>query len=225
MIVETTLPFSDDFLDEYLNNIKNYVFYIDIDNSKIKGKNLLNYIYNSEMICDLKVDYNDNLVELLLKYITSNKIIHIPVLTDIWNKIILCSINKEKIHEETKDFQTFIIKFQENHIEIINELIEILFSLKCKLYNNLGYNAFTGEYKGYSTFNNVGINIIALKESPYFWRIFSDDNFNNIPLYNYTEFDKMIFNGATISYVFFNSFTPFGVYKYLIGKDSCLCKK
>ena len=44
MIVETTLPFSDDFLDEYLNNIKNYVFYIDVDNSKIKGKNLLNYI-------------------------------------------------------------------------------------------------------------------------------------------------------------------------------------
>ena len=28
------------------------------------------------------------------------------------------------LHEETKDFQTFIIKFQENYIEIINELIE-----------------------------------------------------------------------------------------------------
>ena len=44
--IVTTLPLTDEQLDEYFDDIDQYYFGIDIDNSELEAKNILNYIYN-----------------------------------------------------------------------------------------------------------------------------------------------------------------------------------
>ena len=48
-VVEISLPFTEDQLDEYFNNIENYYFIIDFNNSDLSANQMINYIYNSNM--------------------------------------------------------------------------------------------------------------------------------------------------------------------------------
>ena len=209
-IIKTSLPLTDEQLDKYFDNIDDYLFSIDVDKSSIKGETLLNYIYNSTMQCELCLhEYNEKLEELLVAFISTNKLIDIPVLEDM-----LCSLVEYSIDTESNtdaQFCEFANSFILKHSELIDELANILYSLNryliCKINSK--------EEDFYKLDDNkiihTGNNIVSLKNSPTFWHLLINKNFQDRKAYNYSDFNELKYDGKKIFYYFLNDCNPFGI--------------
>lgn len=205
-IVKISIPLSEENLDKYLENIKDYYFIIDVQNSKYKNKQLLNYIYNCEMDCDLEIiDYNDEIESLLLDYIKDNKLNSIPKLNFLWIEILAYVL---KIDIQI-DYMDFIEKFVKNNNFIIKELLSILKSLKLHLFQLFFDETGTIENKEIKDNNFVGNNFVSLRNSSAFWIILEKLDKVDIEVFNYNFFNDYSFEGYKISYYFENNFNPF----------------
>ena len=59
MHVNVSLPFTNDELEKYFDDIESYFFHIDLDRSKYTGHKLLTYIYNSGMRANIQDTQNN----------------------------------------------------------------------------------------------------------------------------------------------------------------------
>ena len=88
-VIEIKIPFTEEELDKYFDAIEDYIFIVNVDESEYQGKALLNYIYNTSMQCDMKIkDYNENISNLLIEYIQTDKLLSIPALNILWIDIL-----------------------------------------------------------------------------------------------------------------------------------------
>lgn len=208
-IIATTIPLSENQLDEYFDSIEDFYFEIDLDKSEYEGKTFINYLYNAGMNCDVKINtYGEKLAELLKEYITTNKLISIPSLNKIWIDII-CSYSS-KIKFENVEYNNFITKFINDQKELIDELITILFSLKIFLIAEAVEEHIVGEK---SSSKNIQNNFISLRNDNDFWIMLEKIDTLNPKYYEYEEFKKPIYDGYEIAYYFFNDFNPISFLK------------
>ena len=127
--INTTIPLSEEELDKYFDNIENYFFNIDYQNINLKSEFIINYIYNSEMNCNItNLLFDKKLEKLLLEYITTDKLLSIDSINNLWIKILYYKIGKLQL--ENLSEKNFIEDFIKNHYNLIQELLSILYCLK-----------------------------------------------------------------------------------------------
>lgn len=219
--VLTALPFTEEQLDKYLDDMDKHSFYIEFSDCKLKGNKLLNYIYNSGMECDLHLtDFTSNDLEGFVKdYICTDKIVNIPAVNDIWCDILLYRIEKE-IFDTNKEEKEFIERFYEDHGDLIDELFDILFSLKAHLIAAI-VNDDDGMIEGKESrsMNEVGLNFVTLRNSGAFWNVLTRIDSLGLPVYNYKDFQEFSYDGRKIRHNFLDEFGPFSILSIYI-KDS-----
>lgn len=205
--INTTIPFTDEQLDKYFDDIEAYYFLIDLDNSEYRGKQLLTYIYNSGMNASIVSDkFSDRLEEILVEYITTTKIVNIQSLNDIWIDILLY-LNEHK-NFENNDYNKFIKNFITKHDNLVKELNAVLRSLKYFLITSIILDE-NEEISSTTQFLSVKHNIVSLRNGIDFWRYLDiiEPDENNV----YKEFIDNSFDGKKIAYFFFMEFNPFGI--------------
>ena len=205
--INTTIPFTDEQLEKYFDDIEAYYFLIDLDNSEYHGKQLLTYIYNSGMNASIVSDkFSDRLEEILVEYITTTKIINVQSLNDIWIDILLY-LNEHKSFENN-DYNKFIKNFITKHDDLVKELNVVLRSLKYFLLTSIMLDE-NEEISSTTQFLSVKHNIVSLRNSIDFWRYLDiiEPDENNV----YKEFVDDSFDGKKIAYFFFMEFNQFGI--------------
>jgi len=209
-VIEINIPFTEEELDTYFDKIEEYVFVVNVDKSEYQGKALLNYVYNTNMQCDFKIEnYNKAIEDLLIEYIQTDKLLSIPALNELWINIVRNRID-DFLPEKDEQYNRFIVTFKNNHIDLINELACILSSLKIFLMNVLIEAKIEAEDK---EIENIGNNMISLRENPYFWKLLSDVEKLNFPYYHYPHFESNSYDGYKISYYFYSEFSPLSIIK------------
>lgn len=212
--IETSIPFEDELLENYLNSEDDKSFYIiDFTNSEYKGSRFLNYIYNLNLK-NFIVNFeklNDNLSEVLVEYIKTNKILSIDIFNRIWVDIVRKHLFNRKC--QNPEYDTFLDNFIKNNKDLVNELSTILYSLKVFLLENMFTDNFdVNEYlKDSESFNNIGINIVSLREAPDFWDLFYELDNANLKEKKYKNFYNNSFEGYNIDKFFLKEFNPLGL--------------
>lgn len=210
--IYTTIPLTEEELDKYFDNIENYIFIIDFKKIKLNEESILNYIYNSRMKCTFEnIEFNEKLENILINYISTNKIISIDILNNIWIKILYFKINN-KIDTKDNNEKEFIEKFTLKYSEYINELLSVLYCLKIFLINVIIRDKINAQEK---TFNNIKNNFISLRNNDEFWLLLSSLDSLELEYYNYKNFDEPSFDGYKIAHYFYDEFTPLCLLKIL----------
>lgn len=212
-VIRTPLPLNEEQLDEYFNNMDNYFFGIEVDDTTLAAEQTINYIYNSNMDCDLNLhQYDQKLEDLLLAYIKTNKLVDIPVLNTIWVEIVRCYIDTTYSNNiGDKDFVDFIRKIIIDHKDIVEELTDVLYNLKFFLFGikifqeDKDKNLETVEYK------LIGNNFISLRKAIYFYNIFVEFDKIKRNLKNYSNFTNFSYEGYNIHHYFYDEFSPFSL--------------
>lgn len=209
--INTTIPLSEEELDKYFDNIENYFFNIDYQNINLKSEFIINYIYNSEMNCNItNLLFDKKLEKLLLEYITTDKLLSIDSINNLWIKILYYKIGKLQLENLLE--KNFIEDFIKNHDDLIQELLSILYCLKVFLVNVV----FKEEIKAPNkTFSYIGNNFISLRNDDNFWTLLSDVDELNLKYYNYKNFDEPIFDGFKIAHFFYDEFTPLSILRII----------
>lgn len=207
--IQVSLPFSDEELDKYFDNIESYYFLIDLKNSSYKNSKILTYIYNSGMNCDILLDNFDcDLEELALEYVKTDKLMNLSSLNELWVTILIASINKSYFQTKNEEYKKFISDFISTHQDIINEILLMFTSLKSMLIKTL-LNDIDGdnEKKITKKFTQIGRNVISLRNSINFWNVFALLEYKE-DYENYEEFHDNSFEGKKIAFFFINEFNP-----------------
>lgn len=212
--IKTTIPLSEEDLDKYFDMIDKHEFVIDYAQSEYKGKQFLNYVYNSSMHCIIEFsDLNEDVAQLLVEYITYKKQLSIPTLDNMWNEIIATYLKNEPQDEE---YKAFVRRFIDTNKDLFDELISVLFCLKMHLINIAICDSGTIEGCEDRTYTRLGENYISIRNSQCFWLNLLTLDSCNLPIYNYTNFEEMSFDGRKVSHYFLNEFSPFAMFLQLI---------
>lgn len=207
--IKTVIPLNEDELDKYFDDIDKHTFTIDFDRSEYRGKLFLNYIYNSSMYCNLvftKLD--DSVEEIMLEYIKYKRIFSIPTLDDMWSDVLSYLMKEECSNIE---YQDFLQKFTNKNKDLVNELVSVLFSLKMHLVHLVVLDNGTIPGVKDKTYKLLGENMVSIQCSPKFWPNMAKIDTMGLPLFNYTNFEEMTFDGRKISYYFLNEYSPFAM--------------
>ena len=217
-VINTSLPFSDEQLDEYFNNMDDYYFIIDINKSNLNTNQLINYIYNSDMKCDIDMnEYTDKLKEMLLSYIQTNKLINIRNLSELWCIIVEYKLDNSMLKDER--LLKFVKEFINENEELIDELINVLYNLSiflCRIKTEHKDKDENLETKRYTLIKN---NFISLRKSIYFYDIFSKFFETDMKAYNYDNFTDNGFEGYKVHHYFYDEFSPFSVVDLISLED------
>lgn len=213
-MVVTPLPLSDKQLDEYFENIEDYTFFIDLDATELDARSTLNYIYNSGMSCDFKIEEvtpenTAKLNALLIEYIRTDKLVYIDLLSELWGSVCL-HVMFPDLESPEQEVHTFITQFIEKNKELAEEVTGAVASL----YYHLLSIMFDGSTKknGYprkKLSDAIGANLVNLRRSGNFWSFFMNINEYKGEIYNIEDFEAFKFDGYAISHFFFEEFSPF----------------
>lgn len=210
--IKTTLPFSDEELDTYFDDIESYFFHVHLDNSEYGGHQLLTYIYNSGMKANIESDhFSEKLEELLIEYVKTSKLVNIQSLNDIWITILLNRLGVQEYNGKDTAYISFIHSFIEKHADIIDELLTVLVALKKFLMVTAisSEEEFPSEENCPHAFKSVGQNIVSLRSSVLFWDFFA--KLEDTEDFYYKEFVTDSYDGRKIAYFFFSEFNPLGL--------------
>ena len=213
-MVVTALPLSDEQLDEYFENIEDYMFFIDLDPTELDARSTLNYIYNSGMTCDIKIDEvtpenTKKLNALLLEYIKTDKLVYIDLLSELWGSICLHIMFPDLVSPE-QEVHTFVTQFIEKNKELATEVTEALASLYyCLLSMMIDGNTEQNGFPKKKLSDSIGANFVNLRRSGNFWSFFMNINDYKGEVYNIEDFDEFKYDGFSISHFFFEEFSPF----------------
>lgn len=213
-MVVTALPLSDEQLDEYFENIEDYMFFIDLDPTELDARSTLNYIYNSGMTCDIKIDEvtpenTEKLNALLLEYIKTDKFVYVDLLSELWGSICL-HILYPNLESPEQEVHTFVTQFIEKHRVLAEEVTEAIASLYYYLLSMMIDG--TTEHNGYpkkKLSEGIGSNIVNLRRSGNFWSFFMNINDYKGQVYNMEDFEELKYDGYSIAHCFFSEFSPF----------------
>lgn len=213
-VVVTAFPLTDEQLDEYFENIEDYMFFVDLDPTELDARSILNYIYNSGMTCDIKIEEvtpenTRKLNELLIEYIKTNKLVYVDLLSELWGSICL-HIMFPNLESPEPEVHAFVTQFIEKHEELAKEVTEAVASLYFHLLSlmidgNTKQNGFSKKKLS----ENIGANLVNLRRSGNFWSFFMNINDYKGNVYNIEDFEEFKYDGYAASHFFFEEFSPF----------------
>ena len=198
--IETIAPIPLDQLKEYFID-KDVVFLVKYQESTLKDEQLLIYLSNLEIPCDLLFKDVSELYEVLETYLVFDRLVNVPILKHFVINILLETRNLvEPKHSD------FIVKNK----EVLNVWSQKLDSLTL-------YNLYTvqspqlkefvkshgeSEYDG-----NAGINFVQLLDEPLFYEFYRKVDKNNLKYFP-SYFNNNMFNGKTLYQYWANENNP-----------------
>lgn len=211
--IRTPLPLTEEQLDEYFNDMNSYFFCIEVDKTTLTAEQMINYIYNSNMNCDLNLhSYDQKLEDLLIAYIKTNKLLSIEVLNDIWVNIVRCYIKPEYSNNfSDKNLVDFTEKMISKYKDLIEELVDVLYNLKYFLYIIKAFEKDKDENLETVEYKLIGNNFISLRKAMSFYSIFIEFDEIKRPFRNYKNFTNFSYEGYNIHHYFYDEFSPFSL--------------
>lgn len=189
-IIETSAPIKLEELKKYFED-KSTVFIIDYTSSTIKAEKLLTYISNLDIPCDVKLNSQDELQELITCYLDSSFIVSIPTL----EKITISLLKQYKGLEPVDDQ------------ELLTALSAQLNSWTSKLESLALYNLYTvdedsfkqwvtTEHETDDTTSLVGVNFVSLLKNEEFYDFYA--KIITTPKYYSSYFNEYMFKGKNL---------------------------
>ncbi len=213
-VVVTALPLSDEQLDEYFESIEDYMFFIDLDPTELDARSMLNYIYNSGMESDIKInevtpENTEKLNALMLEYVKTDKLVYIPLLSDLWGSVCLHTMFTD-LESPDAEVHAFVTQFIEKHKELADEVTEAVaslyfFLLSMMIDGDTKQNGFPRKKLA----EGIGANLVNLRRSGNFWSFFMNINDYKGEIYNIENFEEFKYDGFTIAHYFLEEFSPF----------------
>ena len=188
--VKTPAPISIDNLKLYFED-KETFYEIDYASSTIKGDKLLVYISNLDIPCDIIVESDEDLEEILLHYLDSSFLVNLPSLE---SKVIDLLLQYKEIIPVKNESLLSSLKSQ------LTNWTEKLDSLP--LYNMYVINDetikswVTESHTTDSTDSLEGVNFVSLLKRPEFYNFFDKPMFE--PKYYSTYFNDYMFKGTNL---------------------------
>ena len=222
-VVVVSLPLSEEDLDKYFEEIEDYMFFVELDKTELNAHSFLNYVYNSGMQCDIKIDEvtpenTEKLNELMIEYIKTDKIVYIDLLSELWGSVCLHVMLPSLVSPE-KEVHTFVTQFIEKHESLAKEATTAVVSMYYYLLGLIiDHNQRSGGYPN-KKLENVGANIVSLRRSGNFWSVFMNIADYKGDVYNFEDFSSHKYEGYTISHFFFDEFSPFGAIAAMNQKE------
>lgn len=201
-VVETVAPIPISELKIFFED-KDLIYKIDYEKSQLKGEQLLTYLSNLELPCDLSFNNNEDLYSLLKEYLVYDRLVEIPILIKLIIDVLL------QKRELTTDMSHLL--FIEENKEILNIWEERLDALT--LYNF--YIVNSERMKNFVTSHGTvereettkGINFVHLLNKPLFFEFYRKINRENLKYYP-KYFNDYIFNGKNLYKFWANPLNP-----------------
>ena len=213
-VVVTALPLNDAQLDKYFDNIEDYMFFVDIDTTELNARSILNYIYNSGMTCDFKLEEvtpenTEKLNALMLEYLKTDKLVYVDLLSELWGSVCLHILYPD-LESPVEEVHTFVTQFIEKNKEVATEAATAVASLYYFLLGLLiDGNEECGGLPHNKLSDNIGANIVNLRRSGNFWSFFMNIADYKGEVYNFDDFSELKYEGYGAAHFFFDEFGPF----------------
>lgn len=216
--MNVTAPFDMDAIKTYFADKENTFFIVDYDNSKIKENQLITYLSNIGIPCDLtNLNNPQDVNNLLVEYLSTMMLVEIPCL--IKTAIAAILVNKGFDVGGIESLLTVedLTKFNEENAELIQRLETILTS--CSVYNM--YTINVDEYRNWAeSFEHiddeqyVGVNFVHMFFYEDFYRFyqstdkslyrffdkqFTESMFKGKPLFDYWHNDANMISMLTFA--------------------------
>lgn len=166
--ITTKLPLTSEQIEQYYATINLYHFDIILkDCTELSAKQIINYIANTKMDCDLILDDADDtlITELIKEYVTTNRQVSIPV----FNKIIINALESIIMNSKNPANKEFI----ENNFKLLHEVLDTLVNLKFAADIMIAGDEYDNTIlKLEEKENNIGTNIISLRKEEEFWNLY-----------------------------------------------------
>ena len=198
--IETIAPIPLDQLKEYFID-KDVVFLIKYQESTLKGEQLLTYLSNLEIPCNLLFKDLSELYEVLETYLTFDRLVNVPILKHFVINILL----------ETREL------VDPKHPDFISKNKELLDVWAQKLDSLTLYNFYTVQSEQLKEFvkshgeseydGNSGINFVQLLDEPLFYEFYRKVDRNNLKYFP-SYFNNNMFNGKTLYEYWANENNP-----------------
>lgn len=201
-VVETVAPIPITELKLYFED-KELLYKIDYEKSQLKGEQLLTYLSNLELPCDIHFANQADLYSLLKDYLNYDRLVEVPILIKVLISVLL---QKRKLTTNT-GHSSFI----EENGEILQIWEERLDALT--LYNF--YIVNSQRMKNFVTSHGTvereetsrGINFVHLLNKPIFFEFYRKVNRENLKYYP-KYFNDYIFNGKNLYKFWANPLNP-----------------
>jgi hypothetical protein len=188
--VETTAPIGMAVLRrKFTENIK---FVLDYDEGKYKGKVFMTYLSNLDIDCEVTVEDDEALKELLTDYFHLPAIVHIALLEDVAINVLLAASGRP-----------FILRFdpaeyiQQNR-EIIDVWLKRLYSLHLfAMHCTNKYDDYVKSFPHDDNDSVVGLNYVSLIKHHQFPVMMSGVQESDYS-WNATLFNKYVFAGSNL---------------------------
>lgn len=191
----TSAPIDIEHLKRYFSE-DNIFFIIDYDESSLKGNELLTYLGNLDVPCDVSVS-SDSVQDLLSCYLESDSIVSIPYLEDLTLDLIL------QIKGITDPVATSLIEDNKEQLLRWNRILESTALYNVFTINDKGAKDWVASHKEDPTSSLKGVNFVNLLKHIKFNDIF--DNMIEEPVYFSSYFNDYIFKGKNLFHYWANS--------------------
>ncbi len=216
-LIETSAPISMEHLQKSFTD-ENIAFVIDYETSLLKGKQLLVYLSNLEVPCDIKIGPNVSKEErfaLLIEYMNFRNLLGCPSLALTVGTILTAAKDIDEFYHKVENpilSADEIIEFiMENQIVVSKWVILMDSMIVYTMSSSKGYVAAFGDPK--ETFENiddeqaVGNNFVQLFDIPQFMELFF-----SVPgqrFYYFTkQFEDYMFAGQNLFFHSMKSTNP-----------------
>lgn len=204
IVVETTAPIPVELLRrKYTENIQ---FVIDYSTSRFKGRTLINFLNNVGVPCRLKLEMNQETLDLVSAYLNHPAVVDIPDLNDIVMNVMLAMIGEDN----------FLALDQETLTKFVNDN-EVILQTWFRRVGSLGlfpyYVKKTVEREFIEKFpvdedaSLPGLNFVQLIQHP-LWPLLASRIPESTWSVNPVFFEEYIFAGSNLMYYFAHPDNP-----------------
>jgi hypothetical protein len=209
-IINTTAPIKIEELKQYFVD-KSTFFVIDYTESSIKAEKLLTYICNLDIPCDVKLNNNEELKELLKVYFSSRFLVNIPSLETVVISLLLQQ--KGIIPLVDIDLLEHVKDQLDSWINRLESLA--LFNLYCV--NEDSFKEWVISHKEDSTASLEGINFVSLLKNSDFYNFYQ--SMTTEPKYYSAYFNEYLFKGKNLYSYWANENNPMFLLTYGISNS------
>lgn len=200
-IIETTAPIKLELLKEYFQD-KSIRYVIDYKNSALKGSKLLTYMSNLDLPCDVAVDEQEDVRELLNAYFHSTALCSVPRLEFLATQVLLefKGLSETTVHGD----------FIKENFDIISIWVRRLDSLMVYNTYTIMLDAAKEEAKSYPINDEdsmQGINWVSLLKHHEFYEFYSLVRHDHLQFYS-NYFDGYVFKGKNLYAFWANENNP-----------------
>lgn len=189
--IETAAPIPMDHIKEYFSD-KNILFLVKYEESALKGEQLLTYLSNLELPCDLLFKNMSELYEVLETYLTFDRIVNIPILKHFMISVLLET--RGLVEPKHSDF----ISKNKKMLDVWSEKLDSLTLYNFYTVRSPQLKEFVKSH-GKSKYDGdfTGINFVQMLNEPIFYEFYRKVDKNNLKYFP-SYFNNSMFNGKSL---------------------------